>query len=413
MINTPQQSVVLVSKQRDLAVWLGSSLEGTAEVVPCQQTDLNDVLQLITMASASIVFVPLERDSWTSDVQMIESLMAARPTLAIVALAEAIEQDKVLAAMRAGAKDFLTFNARPSDLSGLVRRLAERTPAVVSSPIQQGLLVTLASERPVVHAAFHALHLAAAIKTKDRDAQVLMVDLGQPFAEAQQVFGLEGQFTFMDALRNLRRLDKTLVETTFPKHKSGVRVLSAPLEGIPILEITTSEMYLLIGTLRSLFTHVIFNVSGLPTVDFTELLIGNANHVVFPVDQSITSCRAGLDLVSRLKELGVPIAGPMLLVDNYHAKVSPDDKAIARSFSMDDFVDLPEASELRLRCMNLGQLVFEMAPQDLLAKQYRIWAQLILQGADAQRVAAVHKTGGDIAPASGLMDKLKQAFSKP
>lgn len=405
------QSVVIVSKQRDLAVWLSNSLEGTAEVVPCQQTDLNDVLQLINMASASIVFIPVEKDTWQTDVRFIESLMAARPTLACVVLAESLDQERLLAVMRAGAKDYLTFASRPSDLAGLVRRLAERTPAVVSAPMQQGLMVTLASDRPVVHSAFHAMHLCAAIKAKDRDANVLLVDLGQPFAEAQQVFGLEGQFTFMDALRNLRRLDKTLVETTFPKHKAGVRVLSAPAEGIPLLDITTSEMYLLIGTLRSLFTHVVFNIAGLPTVDFTELLIGNSNNVVFPVDQSITSCRAGLDLVARLKEIGVPIASPMLLIDHYHAKVSPDDKAIARSFSMDDFIDLPEASELRLRAMNLGQLMFELAPQDLLSKQYRQWATLVCNTEDAKRVAEVHKTKPEEVSA-GFLDKLKKSLSK-
>ena len=188
-------------------------------------------------------------------------------------------------------------------------------------------------------------------------------------------------------------------------------MLSAPAEGIPLLDITTSEMYLLIGTLRSLFTHVVFNICGLPTVDFTELLIGNSNNVVFSVDQSITSCRAGLDLVARLKEIGVPIASPMLLIDHYHAKVSPDDKAIARSFSMDDFIDLPEASELRLRAMNLGQLMFELAPQDLLSKQYRQWATLVCNTEDAKRVAEVHKTKPDEV-SGGFLDKLKKSLSK-
>ena len=55
----------------------------------------------------------------------------------------------------------------------------------------------------------------------------------------------------------------------------------------------------------------------LPTVDMTELLIGNANHIIFAVDQSITSCRAGLDFQSGLKQLGVPMADSLLLVDHY------------------------------------------------------------------------------------------------
>lgn len=403
MANT-EHSVVIISPVREHFDWLQNSLEGTATVVMCQQSDLNDVLQLVNMAAASIVFVPVRRDSWVEDVQFIEGLMAARPSLACIAVSEKVEQEHVLGAMRAGARDYVSFSARPSEMAGLVRRLSERAPAVIEHPMSQGQLVVLGSERPVMHSAFHSLHLAASLLKLHPTAKVLLLDLGQPFAEAQQLFGLEGQFSFLDTLRNLRRLDQNLVDSAFPRHKSGVRVLSAPLEGMDITTITTSEMFLLVGTLRSLFTHVVVNVCGLPTVDMTELLIGNANHVVFPVDQSITSCRAGLDFLARLKDIGVPIADPMLLIDHYHAKIAPDSRAISRSFAMERFVELPAVADLRLRAMNIGQLMFELAPQDPLAKKYRDWAEMIdtphsLKGAVAGNNA---KGGGD------FMSLLKQ-----
>jgi len=398
-MTTSTQSVVLISTDREQSEWLQSLLEGTASVVQCQQKDLNDVLQLINLAAASIVFVPLAKDGWLADVQFIEGLMAARPTLACIALSDSLDQDRLLSAMRAGAKDFVTFTSRASEMAGLVRRLSERTPAVIDSPMAQGSLMVMASERPVMQSAFHALHLAAGLAKDNPSAKVLLLDLGQPFAEAQQIFGLEGQFSFMDTLRNLRRLDQTLVDTAFPRHKSGVRVLSAPIEGMDLSEITTSEMFLLVGTLRSLFTHMVVNVCGLPTLDVIELLIGNANQVIFTVDQSITSCRAGLDFVARLKGIGVPIANPMVLIDHYQPRISPDSKAIARSFGMDQFVELPVATDVRLRAMNIGQLLFELAPQDLLTKKYREWAHML----DKAGVGGQKK----MLATPGFLDKLK------
>jgi pilus assembly protein CpaE len=169
-------------------------------------------------------------------------------------------------------------------------------------------------------------------------------------------------------------------------------------------EVTTSEMFLLVGTLRSLFTHVVVNICGLPTVDMTELLIGNANHVVFVVDQSITSCRAGLDFQSNLKQLGVPIADALLLVDHYLPKISPDAKAIVRSFAVERYVELPAAAEVRLRAMNIGQLVFELAPQDPLAKKYRELADMI-------HMPAIAKSRAKKVDGSGsLFDKLKSSL---
>lgn len=404
MMNTSLPSVVIVTQDRDQFSWLQSALESNADVVMSQQRDLNDVLQLINMATASIIFVPVRRDAWIEDVQFIEGLVAASPTLACVAVSETLDQERLLGAMRAGAKDFVTFTTRPSELAGLVRRLGERVPEVIENPMRQGTMVVMASERPVLQSAFHALHLAASLQTQNPEARVLLVDVGQPFAEAQLLFGLEGQFSFMDTLRNLRRLDQTLVDTAFPRHKSGVRVLSAPREGIDMDEVTTSEMFLLVGTLRSLFTHVVVNICGLPTVDMTELLIGNANHVIFVVDQSITSCRAGLDFQSNLKQLGVPIADALLLIDHYLPKISPDAKAIARSFAIERHVELPATAEVRLRAMNIGQLIFELAPQEPLAKKYRELADMI-------HVPAIAKARAKQAGSSGgFLDKLKSSL---
>jgi len=400
-------SVVILTQQRDQFEWLQGGLEGTAEVVMSQQTDLNDVLKLIDMATASILFVPVRRESWIEDVRFIEGLMAARPTLACVALSDVLDQDRVLGAMRAGAKDFVTFTSRPSELAGLVRRLGERVPEVIKDPMREGTLVVLASERPVLQSAFNAMHLAAALQKQHPEARVLLVDVGQPFAEAQQLFGLEGQFSFMDTLRNLRRLDQNLVDTAFPRHKTGVRVLSAPTEGImELLEVTTSEMFLLVGVLRSLFTHVVVNTCGLPTVDMTELLIGNANNLIFSVDQSITSCRAGLDFQSRLQQIGVPVNNPIVLVDHYQPKISPDSKAIARSFGSEQSIELPAAAELRLRAMNLGQLMFELAPQDALSKKYRELADMVQTPPESKARAAA----GAAKPAS-FLDKLKSSLT--
>lgn len=403
-MNKTLPSVVIVTQERDQFDWLQAALEGTADVVMSQQRDLNDVMQLINMATASIIFVPVRRDGWVEDVQFIEGLVAASPTLACVAVSDALDQERLLGAMRAGAKDFVTFTTRPSELAGLVRRLGERIPEVIENPMRQGTMVVLASERPVLQSAFHALHVAASLQTQNPEARVLLVDIGQPFAEAQLLFGLEGQFSFMDTLRNLRRLDQTLVDTAFSRHKSGVRVLSAPREGMDMDEVTTSEMFLLVGTLRSLFTHVVVNICGLPTIDMTELLIGNANHIIFAVDQSITSCRAGLDFQSTLKQLGVPIADSILLVDHYLPKISPDSKAIARSFAIERNVELPAAAELRLRAMNIGQLVFELSPQDPLAKKYRELADMIHMPAIAKARAA------QAGKPNGFLDKLKSSL---
>ncbi len=57
---------------------------------------------------------------------LIESALEAKPMLAIVALGDGMDNQLVLNAMRAGARDFVAYGSRSSEVAGLVRRLSKR-----------------------------------------------------------------------------------------------------------------------------------------------------------------------------------------------------------------------------------------------------------------------------------------------
>ncbi|MEO6698684.1 MAG: hypothetical protein ABIR53_03830, partial [Paraperlucidibaca sp.] len=88
----------------------------------------------------------------------------------------------------------------------------------------------------------------------------------------------------------------------------------------------------------------------------------------------------------------------------YLPKISPDSSAIAKSFGSDKFVELPAAAEVRLRAMNIGQLLFELAPQETLAKRYRDLAAMI-------HLPAIAKAAAKKAEAQGFLAKLKHTLT--
>ena len=69
-----------------------------------------------------------------------------------------------------------------------------------------------------------AAHLALAIEQNGR--RTLLLDLGLPYGESLGLFALESSFNFSDALRNLRRLDSSLIDSAFCETRGGLRVLS-------------------------------------------------------------------------------------------------------------------------------------------------------------------------------------------
>lgn len=201
--------------------------------------------------------------------------------------------------------------------------------------------------------------------------QVLLLDVGQPTGEALAILGLDSAFTFSDALRNLRRLDQTLIDSAFTRLDSGLRILSLTDEPGVLERVTTAELYLLLGNLRGAFSHVVVNLTGLPEGELSNQLLVQANRVLWMVDQSVPSCKKGLERLRRLRERNLPLPSIELLIERYLPNVAPDQQALSRMFDLDLFGVLPLSPESRLRAKNLGKSLFEVAPRDPLAAKLR------------------------------------------
>ncbi|KAF1052683.1 MAG: hypothetical protein GAK43_01797 [Stenotrophomonas maltophilia] len=353
--------------------WLQSSLAGSGQVIPATSGTLEELLSLIDVTGSSLLFISLNKANLVVHGALVEGLVSARPMLSVVAVGDGLDNQLVLAAMRAGARDFVTYGARASELGGLIRRLAGRLPSVPMNAARQGDLLTLVSARPDADGAFVALHLALALQAQD-DHRVLLVDIGQPTGEALAILGMDSAFTFADAMRNLRRLDQTLIDSAFTRHESGLRLLSLSDEPGVLERMSTAELYLLLGNLRGAFTHVLINLTGVPEGEVSGQLLQQSGRVLWLIDQSVPACKKGLERLRRMRERSQNLPRIELMVERYLPAVPPDSQALGRMFNLDVFAVLPASAEARLRAKNLGRSLFETAPRDPLAVKLRALA---------------------------------------
>lgn len=166
-------------------------------------------------------------------------------------------------------------------------------------------------------------------------------------------------------------LDQTLIDSAFTRLDSGLRILSLTDEPGVLERVTTAELYLLLGNLRGAFSHVVVNLTGLPEGELSNQLLVQANRVLWMVDQSVPSCKKGLERLRRLRERNLPLPSIELLIERYLPNVAPDQQALSRMFDLDLFGVLPLSPESRLRAKNLGKSLFEVAPRDPLAAKLR------------------------------------------
>ncbi len=168
--------------------WLQGALAPQGQVIGATAGSLDELLALVNATFSNLMFIGLDREQLVSQCALIEGVLEARPMLAIVALGDGMDNQLVLHAMRAGARDFVAYGSRPSEVAGLVRRLGKRMPAVTSNPSLGGLTV-LFGVQANADGALLTTHLARVVQESGQ--QTLLLDLGLPRGDSLALLGLE------------------------------------------------------------------------------------------------------------------------------------------------------------------------------------------------------------------------------
>lgn len=367
---------IAITRSQDCLQWLTQSLRDEGEVIPSDSPSLERIVQLADAIGAATVFIQLDPAQYRQEAQLIEGLIAAKPFLPVIVVAESFDQDLLLTVMRLGARDFIKTGTRASEVVAEVKRLIPRDAALHTSQSDQGGKITaVISARPGSDSPMLALHLALATQEKE---STLLLDLGVPHGDAMLYLGLTASFSFVDAVRSLRRIDSTLIKTGFGKHKSGLTVLSMPEDPWTGVQFTAADVSVLLRSLRRHFSRIILNLGGMASSEFLKLLLGNVDQMVLLVEQSVPSCRQNMQLIKHLREEKVLLDNAGVVVDHYLSKLPPDADSIAQSFGLPLLATLSSSGMARLATMNSGESMFELSPNDTYSLSVRKLADKLL-----------------------------------
>lgn len=393
-----RNSYISITKTPECQRWLTQAMADAGEVVPADSPSIERVLQLSDAIGASAIFVQLAPADYRQEISLIEGLLAAKPFLPVLVVSDDVDQNLLLASMRVGARDFIKIGTRASEVLALVKRIVPKDAGLLSAQADVGGRITaVVSARPGSDAPMLALHLALAMQESE---PTLLLDLGVPHGDAMLYLGLKASYSFIDAVRSLRRIDSTLIQTGFGRHKSGLSVLSMPEEPWTGAQFTSADVYVLLRTLRRHFSHIVVNLGGVARSEFLTLLLANVDQVIVLIEQSVPSCRQNLQLLKHLHDEKISMEHAGLVVDRYLPRMPPDAQSIAQSFGLPLLGTLAPSGMARLATMNSGESMFDLSPGD----SYSLSVRKL-----AQQVIGVQKPAAGRAP--GLLQRLKSALS--
>ncbi len=278
----PELSVVVVATDNEQRTLLQVLVDGTTvarTVHTCATFPVaaaDPVARRVRAANPDVTLVDIPADNPPLALRAIELLHQEMPDAAIFAIGSLTQPQVIVNAMRAGAREFIE---RPTTTTDLLEAFVRLTTAQRKNR-QEGLrgkVFSVINAKGGNGATTVAVNLALALQSAY--GQTALVDLA-PLGHAALHMNLKPAFNVADAMRNLHRMDASLLESFMTRHSGGMLLLAG--SNVPAaIDPTTAEFVRLFDMLVSHFRYVVVDASS--RFDAASRLIASLSETVLLV----------------------------------------------------------------------------------------------------------------------------------
>ncbi len=351
------------AKHDDVAQWLGHALGGLGTVVT-EGSSQESFVEQVGAIRPGLVLLHFSADEAQASARLGEQVSRLFPHLPLVAVGHVGSPDIMLAALRAGVKDFIDMRAAPTDAAAAVKRLmVSREQVKATEPVRQGKIVALLGARQGVGVTTLAVNLATAVRRRGA-AEVLLLDLGLPSRDGSLYLNINPGFHFVEAVRNLRRFDQVFVQTALARHANGVSVLPLPATLGELRDISYSEALALLDRLRAFFDLQVIDLGGFSNPEFMAQIVKAVDTVVVVAEQSVGAIVSAAELLQELNKREIGREDLHLLVSRFDTRLGVDAAQIALRVGLSSVGTLPDRREPLVQAVNRGAVLADDNPGD-------------------------------------------------
>jgi pilus assembly protein CpaE len=300
----PELSVVIVAADEEQRAVLQVLVDGTSVAravhthtsFPVAATD--PLVHRIQVTKADVVLVDIPVDNAIMALRAIELIHQELPALAVFAMGSISQPQVIVGAMRAGAREFIERPTTTTDLLEAFVRLTA-TQRKVNREGTSGKVFTVVNAKGGNGSTTVAVNLALALQSAH--GNTALVDLA-PLGHAALHMNLKPLFNVTDAIRNLHRLDSSLLESFMTRHSGGLQLLAGPNTPVAV-EPSTAEFARLFDMLIGQFRYVVVDAST--RIDPTTRLVSTLSQtVLLVVNADVTSLWSAARVQRYLAETG-------------------------------------------------------------------------------------------------------------
>ncbi|MES1943128.1 hypothetical protein PC39_03357 [Salinisphaera sp. PC39] len=353
--------------------WLDDCLEGELSLLSADARDAEGLAaEVRDTPDIGVVFVQFEEAEARQRAGLVEGLLARHPDLPVIAVGDREASDAVLAAMRAGVRDYLVRRRDDANLGELVQRVMRRAPRAAPEARGAGRTYAVVSTTPVPGVPFLAEHLALPLaEAAGEGRRVLLLDLSTPGGSSLVFLDVDQGYTALDALRDAERCDETLADTAFSRYRDRLYVLGLPEEVVGPPHIDPEKLGLLLDNFAGIFSQVIVAADAGVGIEALATVITRAEKTMLLSNQSVLQSRQNKHLLHALRQVDCPLDRVELAIDNYQERVGLDPERIATLLDLPLQARFTGRTQARIEAMNAGEPLYDQTPKDNYCREVR------------------------------------------
>ncbi len=237
----------------------------------------DSLLKKISDSNPEVVLVDVGPEDTVSALRAVELIHGQMRQVAVFAIGKMDKPQVIVTAMRAGAKEYLE---RPTSVANLLESLARYASAQGTRHDSgtRGKVITVVGAKGGSGATTVAVNLAMALHGVH--GHVALVDLA-PIGNAALHFSAKPQFTLVDAMQNLHRLDLALLEGFMTQCEGGLRLLAGSLR--PTDPPSAEQLARLLDLMVKHYRYIVVDASS--RMDAATRAVCNFSETVLMVSQ--------------------------------------------------------------------------------------------------------------------------------
>lgn len=306
-------------------------------------------------------------------------LLDIQPSLPLVLIAEGLNTDVLKAAIRVGFRDVVEApltNQKLDQILGIIEETVARADDDTSRKAKIGKVVTIMSPKGGAGKTMTTTNVALALAMWGDPSRVVVVDCDLQFGDVCISLQVDPSATIVDVARDIDKLDETLLESLLAAHRSGMRVLAAPLEPSLADEVSTQVVVKTLGMLKRMFDYIIVDTA--PFLDEPVLsILERSDVVLLVVDMDLPSVKNAKLALDTLRLIKFPFEKIKLVLNRVNSKARLDVDELERSLGLEVQAAI-SSDKLVPRAVNEGEPIVSLYPRSRPAKDLRGVARLVV-----------------------------------